>query len=74
MRADVKVRQTYRKKDPPRSGRTKPENRGVHSVVKVIRIDDSGVASLCLISSPYLFTKQMHVNFLLRNFDLIEEK
>ncbi len=70
---DVKIGQTYCKKSPPRSTRTRPENRGVHSVVEVIRIDDRNVASLRLISGPLLFTNRMHVDFLLRDFDLMEE-
>lgn len=71
MPNDVKVGQTYRKKAPPRSGRTKPENRGVHSVVQVIRINDRGVASLRIIGGPFLFTRRMHVNNLIRDFDLM---
>ena len=67
----VEIGQTYRKKAPPLSGRLNPENRGVHSVVRVIRIDDEGVASLRLVSGPLLFTSRMHVNILRRNFDLM---
>lgn len=71
---DVKVGQTYRKKELPKSGRTKPENRSVHSVVRVIRINDEGIVSLRHVSGPKLFTRRMHVDFLTRDFNLIDEE
>ena len=67
----IEVGQWYQKKAPPRSGRTKPENRGVRSVVEIIRIDGDGVVSLRLVGGPLLFTNRMAAGCLIRDFELI---
>lgn len=68
----VEVGQVYRKKVAAVSGRTKPENRGKHTTVRVGRVADS-IASLRVIDGPVLFTRRVHVSVLLAEFELVPD-